>query len=235
MPSALHTRHPAAPKPNGGSRFNAWRQVFGVEPGQDEEIQRPTGPCGVRHRRYWRPTRRRECPVRCILGTLLNPIPQNIDLIGIQSLMPHGCRGHAEDRIGGLDAPEEFAGAGVSWTNGSAPGCRGRQSGRAKVEPQTCLTLRSVGPMAKETTIGQKRLDVASKVNRLGARHRQGERETKTSHPECLSRRRYPEHGLGPFPGIHYARSVVKRSPDVPLRSGPAAGGVQYLHAYRQT
>lgn len=69
----------------------------------------------------------------------------------------------------------------------------------------------------------------------VGARHRQGERETKTSHPECLSRRRYPEHGLGPFPGIHYARSVVKRSPDVPLRSGPAAGGVQYLHAYRQT
>ena len=142
--------------------------------------------------------------------------------------------GHAEDRIGRLDAPEDLTGAGVSGTDGSPPGCRGRHSGCAQVQPQTCLALRSVRPMAGETTVGQQGLDVPSEVNRLGAGHGKGKQDAETRHPQCPLPRPFPEHRSGPCPRLHYALRGVARSLDVPFLSGTAAGGVQCSHAHRK-
>ena len=142
-------------------------QALGLEPGEDEVVDRTPGPGGVADDRHGRPDRRDERPVRPVGRPLLDPAPEEVFLGRAQSLAALGRR-HEEPLAGRADPPIETA-LGRLARDDRRPSRLGRLEHRlVAIEPELGLALVLVGSVTLETTVRQDRPDLAVEVDLRG-------------------------------------------------------------------
>ena len=131
------------------------RQPLGLQPGEDEAIERIARPVGVGHGRSIGTDDRLERPVLVPGSALVDPAPQHVDLLVVQRLVGVGRR-HPQPRVGVRDALEDKAGPGVPLDDRVAVRPF-RESALLGVEPQPHLPRALVRPMALEAVVRQDR------------------------------------------------------------------------------
>ena len=131
------------------------RQPLGLQPGEDEAIDRIARPVGIGHGRRLGADDRLERPVLVPGSALVDPAPQHVDLLVVQRLVGVGRR-HPQPLVGVRDALKDKAGLGVPLDDWMAvrPFPEGALLG---VEPQPHLPGALVRPMALEAVVRQDR------------------------------------------------------------------------------
>ena len=140
------------------------RQPLGLEPREDEPVDRVARPRLVGHRGRRVIGDGLERPVLVPGRALVDPARQHVDLRGRQPLVGQRRGRHAQALVGVGDALVQHARPGVAGHDGGAPRARSERT-LLRVEAQPRLAGALVGPMAREAVVGQDRPHVALEVD----------------------------------------------------------------------
>ena len=146
-------------------------QPLGLEPGQDETVDRIPRPAGILDGGQVGLARRLEGPVRRPRRPLLDPSAERLDLLGRQ-LLAELLRGHLGFGIVGLDPEDQLAFVGLARNDRDAARLQLRHHALLGVEPQPGLARLVVGTVAGEAIVREDRADIAREIHRaaLGLR-----------------------------------------------------------------
>ena len=140
------------------------RQPLGVQTGQNERIERVSGPAGVLDRGDRCRDRRQERPVRLPLGALLDPPLEQVDLLGRQRSAQRLGR-HPLALVLGGDTRDQIAVLKIARHDGVASRLVRAEGSLLRVEPQPGLALPRVGAVAVEALVRQDRPDLKVEVD----------------------------------------------------------------------
>ena len=134
-------------------RLGCRGQALGIEARENETIERVAGPLGVNHGRHPRTDDPIERPVLIPRGALVDPAPQDVDLLVAQRLV-RVRRRHPQARAGVRDALVHQAGRGIALDDRMPVGSL-RESAVLGIQTEPHLSRALVRPVALEAVVGQ--------------------------------------------------------------------------------
>src|SRR5262249_13150425 len=153
---------------SGSVRFRRRGKTFALETSQDEVVNRIAWPAGILDHGHRRALWRDQGPVFLPPGALLDPAPDQLDLLGSELASGAGG-GHALGGIIGGDAQVNLGLVRLAGDEGTVA-VTVAEGALLCVQPEVCLALRLVGTVTPKANIRQDRADIAVELDRRGGR-----------------------------------------------------------------
>ena len=144
-------------------------EAFLLQPGQHESVDRVAHPATVFHARWSRLPRRHKRPMRLVIRSRGDPIPQHALLFFAERILDLGRRHHIL-RARGQDAAHQFAFVGTARRDHGGAGLGRPQRLLAHIETELRPARAVVGPMALEAVPRQDGANLAREIGLPGGR-----------------------------------------------------------------
>ncbi len=148
-------------------------EVFRIEAGEGEAVDRIANPGGFARDRQRGGLHRLERPVVFPVRAMGDPLAKQGDLLGLELLAGLDRRHHVV-LVGMGDAADQFALGGLAGDDGESAGLGGLEGVGLEVEAELGLALALVRAVAGEAVLGKDGADVAVEINRAGRGGRRG-------------------------------------------------------------